>query len=55
LRYYPPETALMRVFRKHVGNAWNGKKMLLWQAALAFERFTGLQAPLKQMRQAMGD
>jgi len=55
LRYHPPETALMRLFRERGGKAWNGKKMLLWQAALAFEQFTGLVAPLEAMRRAMGE
>jgi shikimate dehydrogenase len=55
LRYHPSETALMGLFQQRGGKAWNGKKMLLWQAALAFEQFTGLAAPLEAMRRAMGE
>lgn len=54
LRYHPPVTKLMRLFRERGGSAYNGKRMLLWQAALAFEQFTGRSAPLEAMRRAIG-
>ncbi|RCK75452.1 MAG: Shikimate 5-dehydrogenase I alpha [Anaerolineae bacterium] len=41
LVYNPPETAFMRLAREKGYQAWNGFGMLLWQAALAFECWTG--------------
>ncbi len=41
LVYNPPETAFIRNARAKGHQAWNGFGMLLWQAALAFECWTG--------------
>ncbi|MEW5785662.1 MAG: shikimate dehydrogenase [Bacillota bacterium] len=53
LRYHPAETEVMRLFRSRGGKAVNGRGMLLWQAALAFELFTGQKAPVEVMRRAV--
>jgi len=53
LVYHPPETALMREARKAGARAENGLGMLLHQAALAFNLFTGKRAPLEVMRRAL--
>jgi shikimate dehydrogenase len=50
MRYHPETTALMTAFRENGGHAENGLTMLLWQAVLAFELFTSLQAPVEVMR-----
>ncbi len=54
LRYHPPRSALMRRFQEQGGTAYNGKGMLLWQAALSFNQFSGREAPLEEMRRALG-
>jgi len=52
LRYHPSKTAVMTMFEDSGGKAYNGLGMLIRQAALSFELFTGQQAPLAVMREA---
>lgn len=52
LVYNPKETALLRAARKRGCRAINGVEMLVWQAAAGFERWTGMPAPLEEMRAA---
>jgi len=55
LIYNPPETKLLALAReKHIKNS-NGLGMLLYQGALVFVHFTGKQAPIEVMRQALID
>ncbi|HSW35550.1 MAG TPA: shikimate dehydrogenase [Candidatus Limnocylindrales bacterium] len=54
LRYSPGRTVVMKAFEARGGSAFNGKGMLFWQAALAFELFTGHQAPIEAMKRAFG-
>lgn len=54
LRYSPEITELMDLFRRGGGQAYNGKGMLLWQAAMAFALFTGgIKAPVDKMRRVI--
>lgn len=53
LRYSPNQSGVMRYFNQSGGRAFNGLGMLLWQAVLAFELFTGHKAPVEIMHQAM--
>lgn len=53
LRYSPPETTVMSAFRVLGGAAFNGLGMLFWQAVTAFELFTGKQAPVQDMFEAI--
>ncbi|MCA1647269.1 MAG: shikimate dehydrogenase [Chloroflexi bacterium] len=46
LAYNPPETGFMRAAREAGARAENGLGMLLHQAALAFERWTGQAPPM---------
>jgi shikimate dehydrogenase len=46
LAYNPPETGFMVAARQAGARAENGLGMLLHQAALAFERWTGQAAPM---------
>ena len=46
LVYNPPETAFLTAARAAGARAENGLGMLVHQAALAFERWTGQDAPL---------
>lgn len=55
LIYRPAETALMRSARAQGLPACNGLGMLVEQAALAFERWTGKPAPRKAMTAAVSD
>jgi shikimate dehydrogenase len=50
--YHPDETPLLRSAHAHGVAAVNGLGMLVHQAALAFEAFTGQPAPLDVMRAA---
>ena len=52
LVYQPLETPLLRAARERGAVALDGVGMLVHQAALQFEQFTELPAPLPQMRQA---
>jgi shikimate dehydrogenase len=50
--YHPAETALLAAARARGVSAANGLGMLVHQAALAFELWTGESAPLAVMREA---
>jgi shikimate dehydrogenase len=52
--YHPPETPLLVAARAAGARAVNGFGMLVHQAALAFELWTGRPAPLDVMRRAAG-
>jgi shikimate dehydrogenase len=53
LVYVPPETALVRAARSRGLRAANGSEMLIQQAAIAFERWTGVSGMAGVMRQAV--
>jgi shikimate dehydrogenase len=53
LVYNPPETAFLRAARLAGLPAFNGLGMLVEQAALSFERWTGQTAPREAMREAV--
>lgn len=53
LVYVFPETALMATARRQGAHAANGLDMLLWQGALSFTIWTGREAPVDIMRQAL--
>jgi len=55
LAYNPPETGFMRSAAAAGARAENGLGMLVHQAALAFERWTGLDAPLDVYYGAVAD
>jgi len=52
LVYEPIETAWLAALRQHGVEAHNGLSMLVYQAAAAFELWTGTEAPVEAMRQA---
>ncbi len=52
--FNPPETPLLRAAQAHGCQTLNGLSMLLYQGALAFQCWTGLDAPLEAMRKALG-
>ena len=52
LVYEPLETAWLAALRKRGVAAHNGLSMLVYQAAQAFELWTGMPAPVEVMRQA---
>lgn len=52
LVYEPLETAWLAALRQQGVEAHNGLSMLVYQAAAAFELWTGLEAPVDAMRQA---
>ncbi len=51
--YSPRQTLLLQAASKHARRTLNGLGMLLHQGALAFEYFTGQQAPIQIMRDAL--
>ncbi|VVM05413.1 shikimate dehydrogenase [Methylacidimicrobium cyclopophantes] len=53
LRYWPPTLPLLEAARERGAHASNGLGMLLHQAALAFELWTGNAPPLPVMRKAL--
>lgn len=53
LAYNPPETGFMVAARQAGARAENGLGMLLHQAALAFERWTGQDAPMRAYEEAI--
>jgi shikimate dehydrogenase len=53
LVYRPRETSLLRAARERGLRAVDGLGMLLHQGAIAFEKWTGRQAPLAAMRSAL--
>ncbi len=54
LVYHPATTPLMRAAAERGARAANGTSMLVHQAAAAFERWTGVEAPVDAMRAATG-
>lgn len=54
LVYNPPETRLLREAAARGCQVLGGTGMLVYQGALAFELWTGIQAPVATMRQALG-
>lgn len=55
LVYRPLETRLLREAHAHRLKTVSGLGMLLWQGALAFERWTGANAPVEVMERALRD
>ena len=53
LVYVPPETPLLRAARARGLRAANGSEMLIHQAAIAFERWTGVGGMAEVMRSAV--
>lgn len=53
LVYVPPETELVRAARARGLRAANGSEMLIEQAAIAFERWTGVAGMASVMREAV--
>ncbi|HSS37110.1 MAG TPA: shikimate dehydrogenase, partial [Patescibacteria group bacterium] len=53
LVYVPPETALLAAARSRGLRAANGAEMLIQQAAIAFERWTGVGGMADVMRSAV--
>ena len=53
LVYVPPETPLLRAARRRGLRAANGSEMLIQQAAIAFERWTGVAGMADVMRAAV--
>jgi shikimate dehydrogenase len=53
LVYVPPETPLLRAARESGLKAANGSEMLIQQAAIAFQRWTGLSGMAAVMREAV--
>ncbi len=49
--YNPIKTKLLREAEEAGGKTISGVEMLVWQGALAFERWTGVEAPLELMRE----
>lgn len=54
LVYVPPETPLLAAARARRLRAANGEEMLVQQAAIAFERWTGVGGMARVMREAAG-
>ena len=52
LVYEPVETAWLAALRRQGVEAHNGLSMLVYQAAVAFELWTGTEAPVEAMRSA---
>jgi len=50
--YNPHKSKLLREAEKAGATTINGLEMLIWQGALAFEKWTGRQPPLNVMRKA---
>jgi len=53
LVYSPPQTRLLQKATADGAQAINGLGMLIWQGAIAFERWTGETPPVAVMRQAV--
>jgi len=54
LIYNPRETALLRAARERGADTLGGLGMLVYQAAAAFEAWTGVEPPIEVMRKAAG-
>jgi shikimate dehydrogenase len=55
LIYHPQETALLRGARDRGARIQSGLGMLVYQAAIAFEKWTGKKAPVSLMKQVLSD
>src|SRR5207249_2339208 len=55
LVYHPETTPLVRQARERGATAHNGLGMLVHQAVLSFEAWTGIPAPIGAMRAAAAD
>lgn len=53
LVYHPPETLFLRQAERAGARSVPGLEVLLWQGALAFQRWTDLAAPVEKMRAAL--
>jgi shikimate dehydrogenase len=53
LVYNPPQTRLLQKAAADGAQAINGLGMLIWQGAIAFELWTGVDAPVPVMRRAV--
>jgi len=53
LVYDPPETPLLRTARERGCRTQSGLGMLLYQGCIAFETWTGVSAPVAEMRKAL--
>jgi shikimate dehydrogenase len=53
LVYNPPQTRLLQKADADGATAINGLGMLIWQGAIAFERWTGQLPPVDVMRAAV--
>ena len=53
LIYHPAETPLLQLAEARGLRAQNGVAMLVFQAAVAFERWTGVEAPVEAMQAAV--
>ena len=51
--YNPRRTTLLQEAAEHGARTVSGVEMLVWQGALAFELWTGVQAPVEIMRSAV--
>jgi shikimate dehydrogenase len=54
LVYNPRQTRLLAQAQHDGAKAVGGIGMLVWQGAIAFERWTGITPPVDVMRQAIG-
>jgi shikimate dehydrogenase len=53
LIYHPETTPLLHIARERGAKTFNGLGMLVHQAALSFEAWTGVPAPIDAMRAAV--
>jgi shikimate dehydrogenase len=54
LVYNPLQTRLLAQAEREGAHAIGGIGMLVWQGAIAFERWTGVTPPIDIMRRAIG-
>ncbi len=55
LIYHPRETALLKGAKQQGAKVHEGLGMLVYQAAIAFEKWTGVPAPVSLMKQVLAD
>jgi shikimate dehydrogenase len=53
LVYNPPQTCLLATAAQHGAAAIGGLGMLIWQGAIAFEKWTGIEPPIDVMTNAV--
>ena len=53
LVYNPLETEMMKQVKRAGGKAWNGIDMLIYQAAASYQIWTGMEAPINVMKEAV--